>query len=107
MKHEYEIYILRVRKFWFDPTDSPLIRNIQLSQRQNVFPPRIKLSPVSPVVDLQPGEDGAAGDKGARQHAEPVQVGGEQLPDRVLQHNTQLDEYHQVWGREEFVRRSR
>ena len=73
----------------------------------DVSPSAIKLSPVSPVVDLQPGEDGAAGDKGARQHAEPVQVGGEQLPDRVLQHNTQLDEYHQVWGREEFVRRSR
>ena len=44
------------------------------------------LSPVSPVVNLQPGEDGATGDQGPRQHAEPVQVGGEQLPDRVLQH---------------------
>ena len=105
MKHEYGIYILRVRKFWFDPTDSPLIRNIQLSQHQNVS--LIRLSPVSPVVDLQPGEDGAAGDQGARQHAEPVQVGGEQLPDRVLQHETLLDEYHQVWGREKLVRRSR
>ena len=85
MKHEYEIYILRVRKFWFDQSDSPLIRNIHIqlsTSRQNV----LLLSPVSPVVNLQPGEDGATGDQGARQHAEPVQVGGEQLPDRVLQH---------------------
>ena len=87
MKHEYEIYILRVRKFWFDQSDSPLIRHIQLmTSRQNVSPSHISLSPVSPVVNLQPGEDGATGDQGARQHAEPVQVGGEQLPDRVLQH---------------------
>ena len=42
---------------------------------------RLSLLPVSPVVDLQPGEDGAAGDQGARQDAEPGQVGGEQLPD--------------------------
>ena len=47
---------------------------------------RLSLLPVSPVVDLQPGEDGAAGDQGARQDAEPSQVGGEQLPDGVLKH---------------------
>ena len=46
---------------------------------------RLSLLPVSPVVDLQPGEDGAAGDEGARQAAKPGQVGGQQLPHRLLQ----------------------
>ena len=60
---------------------------------------RSEHSPVSPVVDLQPGEDGAAGDEGARQHAEPGQVGGEQLPDRVLQHGDGVRDQHRVGAR--------
>ena len=41
--------------------------------------------PVAPVIALQPGEDGPAGDEGPRQAAEPLQVVAEQLAHRVLQ----------------------
>ena len=105
------IWNMNMKYIFSEWESSDLIQPIALWSETFNYRHRVRmcllLSPVSPVVNLQPGEDGATGDQGARQHAEPVQVGGEQLPDRVLQHETQLDEYHQVWGREELVRRSR
>ena len=66
-------------------------RNMNINEILIDFVNQIKIEiwtlllPVAPVIDLQPGEDGPAGDEGPRQAAEPLQVVAEQLAHRVLQ----------------------
>ena len=64
-------------------------RNMNINEILIDFVNQIKIEiwrlPVAPVIDLQPGEDGPAGDEGPRQTAEPLQVVAQQLSHRVLQ----------------------
>ena len=63
-------------------------RNMNINEILIDFVNQIKIEiwrlPVAPVIDLQPGEDGAAGEEGAGQPGEAGQVGGQELPHRVL-----------------------